>query len=262
MGDDRQTAFFSSDNGYFVGTDAARGPWSEDACHGGPVAGLLARAVELLVPAKQLTRLTVELTRPAPMAGFRIEADLLRDGRLLANAAARVVDRDGRVCASAASAHIAARELGSVPTCLPQAPDFEDSRPGRFSIGGGPHRLPTFGSAIEVRLPTDRHMDTGPSTVWMKSPPLLDNEDPSPFQRLCPLADCGNALSRNADMSTLTFINIDLTITMYRAPVSDWIASSSMSHWQPTGIGLAEAMLFDTRGAVGSAQQTLIIDRR
>jgi len=34
-------AFFASADGeWFTGNDAARGPWSADACHAGPVTGL------------------------------------------------------------------------------------------------------------------------------------------------------------------------------------------------------------------------------
>jgi len=253
--------FFTRSGDWFVGTDAARGPWSEEACHAGPVAGLVARAVEALVPGKQLARLTIDLARAAPMSGFRVEADLQREGRLLANATARIVDRDGRVCASAASVHIAARDLQDVPTHLPPSPEFAGSIAGHFPASQQAPRKPTFADAVEVRIPAGSHPGTGPATVWMKTPALLGGETPTPFQRICPLADCGNGLSRNSDIRAFTFINVDLTISLYRAPVSEWLGSSSVSHWQPTGIGLAEARLFDTRGAIGSAVQTLIISQ-
>lgn len=43
------SAFFALDKEVFVGLDPARGPWSPDHCHAGPVSGLIARSVEAIV---------------------------------------------------------------------------------------------------------------------------------------------------------------------------------------------------------------------
>ena len=52
----------------FVPSDFARGPWSPDALHGGPVAALIGRAVEACPSDEPMhvARLTVELLRPVP----------------------------------------------------------------------------------------------------------------------------------------------------------------------------------------------------
>ena len=50
----------------FLPGDAARGPWSQDSLHGGPVAALLAGAAETLLDGLHPARVTVELLRPAP----------------------------------------------------------------------------------------------------------------------------------------------------------------------------------------------------
>ena len=39
------------------------------------------------------------------------------------------------------------------------------------------------------------------------------------------------------------------------------MGSRSGSTWQPTGIGLADALLFDDEGPVGRALQTLLLRR-
>ena len=59
---------------WFTPTDHCRGPWDADACHAGPPTGLLVRAMERAVPDVRLARVTVDLTKPIPMAGFRIDA--------------------------------------------------------------------------------------------------------------------------------------------------------------------------------------------
>jgi hypothetical protein len=112
---------------------------------------------------------------------------------------------------------------------------------------------------VETRYPPGHDNSPGPTTAWLRTLPLVAGETPTPFQRLCPLADCGNALSRNGEPDTASFINPDLTIVLHRLPEGDWLGSSSVSHWQPNGIGLADALLFDERGPVGRALQTLVI---
>ena len=105
-------------------TDLARGPWSVDALHGGPVAALVARAIEQLA-GEQATdrartaagviagaeragppersahsdhqsdtmvtaRLTVELLRPVPVAPLTVTAAVTRPGRKVQLLEARV----------------------------------------------------------------------------------------------------------------------------------------------------------------------------
>ena len=110
-----------------------------------------------------------------------------------------------------------------------------------------------------MRYPAGEDPGVGATTVWMRTIRLLPNEEPTPFQRICPLADCGNAFSRHADPAQVQFINTDLTIALHRDPVGEWLGSRVSSHWQPSGVGLADALLFDDEGVVGRALQTLLI---
>jgi hypothetical protein len=95
----------------------------------------------------------------------------------------------------------------------------------------------------------------------MKTVALLPDEVPSPFQRMCPLADCGNAFGRNADLQQVQFMNTDLTLSLHRDPVGEWLGTQSVGYWQANGIGLADATLYDARGAVGRALQTLLLKK-
>jgi len=76
-------ALFEPDGGSFVPTPLARGPWTARALHGGPVAALVARAVERCSAegGQQLARLTLELLRPVPMARLTVTTFLVRPGR-------------------------------------------------------------------------------------------------------------------------------------------------------------------------------------
>lgn len=252
---------------WFTPTDHSRGPWDPDACHAGPPTGLLVRAMERALPSVRLVRITVDLAKPIPMAGFRIAAEVTRRGRTVAATRAAIVDGEGVVRVTAIGLHIAAGVEPIFERALDNAdfvpPRLGDSEVGVFPIKSPmPHGLPGFsGSAVRMRYPPGETPGPGATTAWMNTDPLLPDEAPSPFQRICPLADCGNALSRHVDPGDLMFVNPDLTIALHRYPVGDWLGSRTTSQWQPSGIGLATATLFDDEGAVGQALQTMILRR-
>jgi len=115
------------------------------------------------------------------------------------------------------------------------------------------------GLGVETRYPPGENGEPGPTAVWLKTVALLPDEEPSAFQKICPLADCGNAFGRNAEPHEVSFINPDLTVALHRDPVGDWLGSQSTGYWEPNGIGLADAMLHDEKGVVGRALQTLVL---
>ena len=257
--ENRDAAFFRIDNDWFVGNGAARGPWSADACHAGPVAAVLARALEQDEVEKQLTRLTINFHRPIPVAGFRVDTKIERNGRATTVATATLLDKDDRVCAVASSLHLAAHSYPGLPSATVPSPSFSEASSGDFIVKRALHDLPFFNSGIEVAYPPGETSDPGPTTVWMKTISIVEGESPSPFQSLCPIADCGNAISRNANFSDVSFVNADLTIVAYRLPESDWLATQAMSFWESTGIGISQATLFDEQGNLGIALQTLVV---
>lgn len=255
----RKSFFTHADDNLFVGNESARGPWTADACHAGPVSGLLARAAENTITDKQMVRLTANFLRPVPMDGFHVETEVIRDGRTAALVSTTLRDRTSRICATATSTHIVTKKIGALPTHEIQPPQRENSTPGIFALRVAPHGLPFFSQAIEIEYPPGEGRGPGPTTAWMRTPPLLPDETPSPFQSICPLSDCGNGISRNLELNELSFVNPDLTIALHRLPESEWLASSAVSHWQSNGIGLAHATLFDEIGAVGVALQSLVL---
>lgn len=254
-------SFFTVDDDWYRPTDHTRGPWDPDACHAGPPTGLIARELERRAPDTQLVRLSVDLLRPIPFAGFRIETGILHEGRTLASTTAELLDADGRLCVRGSGLHIAPQDV-EVPSNAASAPGgrLADAEPRPFPITRALHGLPGFnGPGVETRYPPGEGPEPGPTTVWMRTIPLLPDEVPSPFQRICPLADCGNAFGRNAEPWEVRFVNPDLTLVLHRAPLGEWLGSQAEGHWQPNGIGLADALLFDEHGPVGRALQTLVL---
>jgi hypothetical protein len=247
---------------WIVPTELARGPWDHDACHGGPPTAMLVRALERAVPSQRLARISVELGRPIPMAGFRIETAVVRAGRASAETRAVLVDGAGKERVSAVGMHVARAEHplfeGPLDNSGVTLPAPADTAPGEFPMRRLTQRWVGFRNSVEVRYPPAQPTG-GPVTVYMRTVPPLPDEEPSPFQRIAPLADCGNAFSRHTDPEVVQFINTDLVIALHRDPVGEWLGSRSASQWQPGGVGLADALLFDAIGPVGRALQTLLL---
>ena len=221
--------FFTTDDDddWFTPTSHTRGPWDEHACHAEPPTALLARAVEKLLPEQRLTRLTVNLQRSVPFSGFRIEASIVRQGRTVSFSEARLLDSTGKTVVTAAGMHLTLAESSSLPTYQQSLGEFDETEPGRFPIGETLHGKPAFnGSGVHVRYPQGQDHNPGPTKAWMKTVPLLSTEIASPFQRICPLADCGNAFGRNADPHEVTFMNTDLTLVLHR--------DRKETGWEPT----------------------------
>ena len=260
MGVQGAPAYFREVDGVFVANDPARGPWSADHCHAGPVTGLVVRAAEAAVGAgKVLTRLTLDVLRPLPVAGLRIGCELVRETRTLSTTRVEVHDLDGTRCIAGTSMHLTRKELGEVPTAAVDAPRFEEAQPGPSLLIGGVHDKPSFGHFNEVRYPPGVTRAPGPKMIWMRVPALLEGEAPSPIQSICPLADCGNGISWNATPVEMGFMNTDLTLQIHREPESDWLGSDAVSHWQGNGVGMSHSVLYDTAGPVGVALQTLVL---
>lgn len=251
---------------WFTPTELARGPWDPDGCHAGPPTALVARALERLLPELRLVRLTVDLAKPIPLAGFHVTAEVAKVGRSSGRSRAAIVDADGDVKATASGLHLLAFDpplfdavRGAVSAVRPR---LAEAAPGQFPFMPADPTPLGFAHAVQMRYPPGEDHHPGPTTLWMRTVDLFADEESSPFQRMCPLADCGNAFSRHADPDEIGFINPDLTVALHRDPAGEWLGMRSEAVWQPTGIGVVTSALFDDAGPVGTAVQTMILRPR
>lgn len=254
-------AYFTTRDGmWFTPTDYSRGPWEVDACHAGPPTALLVRALERLVVEQRLARITIDLMRPVPMNGFRVQAEVRRPGRSVTFSEAEIFDED-RVLVRAHAMHIRTLPDLDAATAPFELPEFNAAVSGEFPIRDVRHNEVAFPSSVEVRYdPAHSTGDGGPTWMWMRTlVPILADEEPSGFQRISPLADCGNGISYNDYLDQVLFVNPDLSVSLVREPIGDWFCSKAISHWERDGTGVADAELFDTTGPVGRATQNLLL---
>ncbi len=253
--------FTTHDGVWFSPTEYTRGPWDADACHAGPPTALMVRALERLIPEMRLARISVDLLRPVPMTGFRVQAEVRKPGRSATWTEAEVFDEDQVYARAQALHHRTLEPPVPMSTSAFDLPAFDESVPGPFPIRTTRHGLTGFADSLEVRYdPRYSVGDGGPTVIWMRTVPLLPDEEPSGFQRLCPLADSGNGISYNQYLDRVLFLNTDLHVSVHRQPEGEWIGSRVVSHWHVDGTGMSDAELFDRGGPVGRAVQNLLLN--
>ncbi len=258
-----QPLFEPAADGAWQATEVALGPWSPDALHGGPVAALLARAIEAVeAPAPMApARLTVELLRPVGREPVRVAAEVLRPGRKVQVVEATLEGSSGPLARARA---LRIREQAvpvppGPPEVVPPGPEHgTDSPPWREDEPVAFHN-----TGVEHRFVLGRFDRPGPATDWIRLvAPVVPDEEPSPLQRVAAAADFGNGISGILDPAAATWINPDLTVHLSRLPVDEWIALEATTHLGPDGWGLAESALYDTRGRIGRAVQSLVVEPR
>jgi hypothetical protein len=256
-------ALFVPDAGSFLPTELARGPWTPKALHGGPVAALVARAVERCSPEgeQQLTRLTLELLRPVPMARLQVTAFLVRPGRKVQLVDA-VVESGGVEVAWARALRIRVhpeedRVTSSV--CDDDAPPPPED--GVFTEPAFKGYRAFHNEGMEIRFVRGRFDELGPSAAWFRlRAPVVAGEEPSPFMRAAAAADFGNGISAELDSRTHVFINPDLTVSLMRPPVGEWICLDARTRFGTPGIGGSASVLWDVEGRIGRAMQSLLVE--
>jgi len=270
-------AFFVHEGDGYVPTELTRGPWDPDSQHAGPPAALMGREIERLGGAEghQVGRITFEILRAVPIAPLRVEARIVRPGRSVELVEASLSDGTAELIKARAWRLRTARVeipsglasedgpglIGTSPSTLRPgfAPaGFAEARPGRFPPTG---QDVGYHTAMEYRFARGDFADLGPALVWMRMRhPLVAGEDPTALQRVLVAADSGNGVSATLDWSRYLFINVDLTVHLHRPLVGEWVCLDSITVPEPTGIGVADTALYDERGPIGRAMQTLLID--
>jgi hypothetical protein len=257
---------FHRDGERFVPTVHARGPWDPGAQHGGAPAALLAEAVR--EPGMHVARLTYDFVGPVPVDGpLRIETRLVRPGGRLQMVEADLLGDDGAPVVRLRAVRLRRGEVAGLP---------EDADAGAIPGGGDPDAAeasefpqeppdaPGFHrTAMELRFADGTTYGPGPGLTWFRfARPLVDADVPSPLALVAAAADFGNGVSRILDFERHLFVNTDLTIHLRREPVGEWVLLDARTRVEPQGVGLAASTLYDERGSIGLAAQSLYVAER
>jgi hypothetical protein len=243
-----------------------RGPWDPQHQHAGPPIAMVCRAIEKVAREQGLThigRLTSNLLRPLPIAELEIHVTTDYSGRNAAHYSARLCSAGKELARFTA---LAQREnelalpdyLDGHP--LPQAPKSPaESAVRRMPFG---RLLPGYADLVENRIASGTFF-RGRCAAWFRlQRPLVEDEDPSGYQRVAVAADSGNGVSAVLDFEHYIFVNSDLTINLLRRPLGEWICVDARTLLTSNGCGLSESQLFDESGLIGRATQSLVVRAR
>ena len=251
-------AFFELDGELLVPTELTRGPWDPGAQHAGPPSALVAREIERCEPREgmRVGRITLEILRPVPLAPLSVSAEVVRPGRSVELLEASLSGPDGELIrARAWRIQVGELRLDGAER-PPPGPGAGEER--EFFLTG--EQL-GYHTAMEYRFVRGAFLEPGPATVWMRARvPLVAGEETTPLQRVFIVADTGNGVSAELDYQRTIFINTDLTVHLLREPVGEWVCLEAVTHVD--GLGLTDTALFDERGRIGRAAQTLLVRPR
>ena len=251
-------AIFRVDGAHAVTSPQAAGPWHPDMQHGGAPASLVVWAAERIpspVP-MQVARVTIDLMRPVPVAPLTIETEVLREGRKIQLVAVRL--KANGVLTVGATVLKIKRQAQPLPADLAEPP-LDVAAPEQSQLE--PQNSP-FGLGMTIRAARGRFGGVEPGAIWYRADrPLIAGSPISQAMRAVVASDFCNASSA-LDFRQWTFLNADLTVSMAREPVGEWILLDAVSWIGPDGAGLATARLADTRGYFGRCAQSLVIEKR
>ena len=260
---------FHPDGDGFVPTELARGPWYPNTQHGSPMLALLARAVEQ-VPAEraaQVTRLTVDLMRAAPMSRVRAAARIVRAGSSVEVLEADLFAGD-ELCARASALRFRVADV-AVPSDSegserpPELPERAAHFPWTDRRAGVPEN--PLQHVLEMRPVPGFESPT----AWLRlRVPLVAGEANTPLVRIAFISDMTYSVPFMRTMARdreamfrrpFVAINPDTTVNLHRPAAGEWICLDARATYDSHGAGTASARLFDQRGPIGHSSQSLLV---
>ena len=235
------------------------GPWDARFQHGGPPSALLGRAIERCSPREDMlvARLTVDILGPIPVGELELRSRMLRPGRRVELVEA-ALSAGGREVARAQAWRVlrSTQEIASRQPAVPSLPTESTPVAAHGWVGG-------YLSAVEWRFTAGGFGQPGPATAWTRlRHPLVPGEPLSPLQRVLGVADSGNGISGELDLTSWHFINPELTVHLHREVVGEWVCLDAQTAISPGGAGLATSALSDLEGPVGVGAQSLLVAPR
>ncbi|MFD4369484.1 thioesterase family protein [Rhodococcus sp. NPDC058521] len=233
-------------------------PWSPNQLSGTGICGLLARQLEThsrpdFVPA----RLTVDLFSPVINEPIQVRSEVVREGTRITVADASI-EQDGRIRARASASFLI---IGAEPEGKVWSPvrDLPMPPTGCLSPDGAP---PLFKSG-DHEWTHDFTATQNPhrKTTWQSLPPLVTDEEISPFQRAAVISDATNLVCHWGSEGA-GYINTDVTLTLSRLPLGYELGLRAENRVSREGISVGTATLYDRSGALGTCVVTTMSNAR
>jgi hypothetical protein len=243
--------------------------WGPHMQHGGPVTGLLVRALERVgdQEGRRLSRVTTELLGMVPVGPTRVTARVTRPGRRVELVQATMdVPHEGawRAVAMATAWRLRTDDTSEVARTADATRSLPDSDPARLSEHPLSFGWWEGGFVDALRWKIDKDQQQGSTTVaWGRlDVELVDGEQTTATQALVSIADTANGVGARLDPSQFTFLNTEMTVHLFAPPSGEWFGIEAESSVGPDGIGMSAGVLLGVDGPLGRVTQSLLVERR
>jgi hypothetical protein len=244
-----------------LATELTAGPWDRGLQHGGAPAALISWAAEQIPTREpmQVVRITIDLLRPVPIAPLQFRTEVVREGRKIQLCAVTLL-HENVIVVRATVLKVRRAEQRLPPTAIEEQIALPGPEAGQEA--DVPNANPNaFIRGMTMRVVQGNFRQPGPAAIWIRADrPLFAGQAPTPLQRVAMTADFCNGVSTVLEWGKWTFINGDLTISLARLPIGDWILLDAQTWLGESGTGIAFAKLGDRRGYFGRAVQSLVIE--
>jgi hypothetical protein len=262
---DLPAALYEPTDDGWLATALTIGPWDPGLQHAGPPAALLLREAERAsaIEGGQTVRLAFDIFAPVPVGPVQVRSSVVRPGRRIELVETVLTAGDERPLMRLSAWRMRTRADGAAPDLPaphPAAAGPEESRVEEaafFTTDVAYHR------ALEWRFPTGSFNSPGPASAWTTSRcALVAGEPMTPLQHLLVMTDAASGISTELDWTTATFANVDLLVSLHRAPRGEWLGMDAVTTLGGTGAAQCTAVLFDADGAIGRSAQSLFVEPR
>jgi hypothetical protein len=257
------TAIFMPEGDLFRATEQAGGPWSPEMLQGSATTALMVREVERLavVSGFAVHRLTFDLWRPAGLSTFRLQTDMLRDGRKAKTIQVRLMD--GEVEIGRCTALLTAQSGESPADPFAKAATGDAAPEAGAPPPAFAQQWSRYFRNVSVRLIEGALEKPGPAAAWMRlDVPMVDGEANTPLLQAVQAADFSSGVAQIVDMREWTFINPEISLYLFRPPQHQWILIRSRTRVGANGAGLTTATLSDRQGPFAEVMQAMTFEKR
>ena len=249
----------------FRPTSHATGPWSSQACHGGPPSALAMHEIldcsapgDGEEPKKQISEVHIDLFGEIPLQPLEFTTTVLRPGKrielveaigkldsgrtAISARAWRMLTEEGRAARVEAPVELPSRGAGSKDPMMASFP-YGDSIDWRFVEGG-----------ISKK---------GPATAWATPKiPLIEGVSTTPIESALLVADSANGISAELDFRDFIFIPTSAELQFRSQPLSTTVGLSAVTSINPAGFGTTRGTLFEETGVYAHLLQSIYVEPR
>lgn len=248
---DMARPWYELDGERLIPTGVAVGPIG-GAQHGAAVAAIVARAVEAApspVP-MDIVRLTIDLSRRVPLGVTEARANVRRGGKRVQVVEVTLLV-DGAEVGRSEGLRMRSGEVIDPTEIRPDVPPVFDRS---THMTDSPWPGSVFLGSMDI---TFEHFGGGRALYWLRiCDQMIAGETMSPAVRAAVAADVvltgGSTFPNNASL------NADLTMSLHRLPVGEWIRIESAVHANAGGWGTSVGTLADLQGAFGHVTKSVL----